>query len=102
MAEAVLAPDEAPAAPKARRSARDWLIAIGKAAVGLLLVLLVLAGALVAFLDTEPGHRLIVDRIGATIFLLDRPDGQPGLRARVIFPAGVHGQAGPRLTSSSP
>jgi two-component system OmpR family sensor kinase len=43
----------------------------------------------------------IVDRIGATISLLDRPDGERGLRARVIFPAGVHGQAGPRRTTSS-
>jgi translocation and assembly module TamB len=65
MAEAVLAADEAAPAPKPRRGARDWLIAIGKAVVGLLIVLLVLAGALVAFLDTEPGHRLIVDRIAA-------------------------------------
>jgi two-component system OmpR family sensor kinase len=29
----------------------------------------------------------IADRIGATISLHDRPDGAPGLRARVVFPA---------------
>ena len=28
----------------------------------------------------------IAERIGATISLLDRPDGAPGLRARVLFP----------------
>lgn len=44
----------------------------------------------------------IVDRIGATIALLDRPDGAPGLRARVIFPAGPHDQAGLPRTISSP
>jgi two-component system OmpR family sensor kinase len=31
----------------------------------------------------------IADRIGATIALLDRPDGASGLRARVIFPASA-------------
>jgi two-component system OmpR family sensor kinase len=31
----------------------------------------------------------IADRIGATISLLDRPDGAPGLRARVVFPTGA-------------
>ena len=44
----------------------------------------------------------IVDRIGATISLLDRPDGARGLRVRVVFPAGAHGQAGPRRAMSSP
>jgi len=31
----------------------------------------------------------IVERIGATIALLDRPDGERGLRARVVFPVGA-------------
>ena len=42
-----------------------FLSSVAKAIVGLALVFMLMTGALVAFLDTGPGHRFIVDRIAA-------------------------------------
>lgn len=79
MAEAALDPqaepvEDAPAAP--RRGARYWLGALAKFLVGAAIALLLAAAALIAFLDTGPGHRFIVDRIAAM-----SPDS--GLRIRI-------------------
>jgi translocation and assembly module TamB len=67
MADAVIdaeaLPPEAPPAP--RRGVHAWLVALVKFLAGVALALLLAAGALVAFLDTGPGHRFIVDRIAA-------------------------------------
>jgi translocation and assembly module TamB len=62
-AEAAAAPpgEEAEARPRRRR----WLSRLAKWVVGLLLVLLLAAGAFLAFLDTAPGHRFLADRVAA-------------------------------------
>jgi translocation and assembly module TamB len=65
VAEAVLEPEALPADPAPRRGLRFWLVSLAKFAVGVAIALLLAAGALIAFLDTGPGHRLIVDRIAA-------------------------------------
>ena len=53
----------ADAAPEAPR--RRWLRRLLSWTAGILLALVVAAAAFMAFLDTGPGHRLIVDRIAA-------------------------------------
>ena len=63
MADAALPPDTA--APPARPRAVRGLSWIAKFVTGFALVLAFFIAALVAFLDTGPGHRLIVDRIAA-------------------------------------
>ena len=61
--------DEPPAvaveekAPPARRRRRRWLSRLAKAAVGLLILLAVLAGGTAVLLDTSAGHRFLADRI---------------------------------------
>ncbi len=79
MAEAALDPGAEPAVDLAampRRGARYWLGALAKFLIGAALALLFAAVALIAFLDTGPGHRFIVDRIAAMT-----PDS--GLRIRI-------------------
>jgi translocation and assembly module TamB len=61
---------EAPAAPpgeeaEARPRRRRWLSRLAKWVIGLLLVMLLAAGAFLAFLDTAPGHRFLADRVAA-------------------------------------
>lgn len=53
----------AEAAPSARRG--PWPARIAKLILGLLLAAVLLFAALVAFLDTGPGHRFVVDRISS-------------------------------------
>ena len=63
-----MADEEAPAvapadeAPPARRRSR-WPARIAKILVGSIIALLVVVAALVAFLDTGPGHRFLTDRL---------------------------------------
>jgi len=63
--EAVLDPALAPEEPARRSRLRRWTTGLAKwlmvIAIGLMLGL----AALIAFLDTGPGHRFIVDRIAA-------------------------------------
>ncbi len=56
---------EARPAPPKRRGLAGWVSSLAKFVTGFALGLLLLTGALVAFLDTGPGHRFIVDRIAA-------------------------------------
>ena len=77
VAEPIEAPSEGLAEPGPRR--RGWrglLSAVAKFVVTVALVLMLLFGALVAFLDTGPGHRFIVDRIAAMT-------PESGLRIRI-------------------
>jgi translocation and assembly module TamB len=64
MSETLIDP---PAPPPAERRGPlgAWAARIAKAAIVIALGLIALAAALMAFLDTGPGHRLIVDRIAA-------------------------------------
>ena len=57
MAEAVLDPAELPAEPVGRRGARYWFGKLLKGLATLLIGLILAFVALVAFLDTGPGHR---------------------------------------------
>ena len=65
--EPVSGPSEALAepGPGRRRGLRGWISALAKGVVVLAIGLMLLFGALMAFLDTGPGHRFIVDRIAA-------------------------------------
>ncbi|HVQ08651.1 MAG TPA: translocation/assembly module TamB domain-containing protein [Allosphingosinicella sp.] len=68
MAEAVLDATAAPEVePKARVRSRPriWLVRIAKALIAIALVLALGLVAFLAFLDTEAGHRFIVNRIAA-------------------------------------
>ncbi|HKR23798.1 MAG TPA: translocation/assembly module TamB, partial [Allosphingosinicella sp.] len=62
--EAVLDPSLAPVEP-APSLLRRWSVRLAKALVVLLAGLLLGFAALIAFLDTDAGHRFIVDRIAA-------------------------------------
>src|SRR5690606_3913751 len=71
------APFEPPApAPPRRGTAAFWISRVAKALVVVALGLVALGAALMAFLDTDPGHRLIVDRIAALA-------PESGLRIRI-------------------
>src|SRR5690606_27081979 len=71
------APFEPPApAPRRRGTAAFWISRVAKALVVVALGLVALGAALMAFLDTDPGHRLIVDRIAALA-------PESGLRIRI-------------------
>ena len=60
------APSEALAGPdRRRRGLRGWLSGAAKLIVVLAIGLMAMFAALMAFLDTGPGHRFIVDRIAA-------------------------------------
>jgi translocation and assembly module TamB len=76
MSEAVLDAGAIPPEPVRRRGWRLWLSRLAKFVTAALIALIVLAAALIAFLDTEAGHRLIVDRIAAMT-------PQSGLRIRI-------------------
>jgi translocation and assembly module TamB len=68
VAEAILDPTPPPAeAPRARRRSRPrlWLVRIAKTVLAILLVLALGLAAFLAFLDTEAGHRYLVNRIAA-------------------------------------
>src|SRR5688572_25150998 len=51
--------------PRRRRGLRGWISTIAKGIVVVAIGLMLVFGALMAFLDTGPGHRFIVDRIAA-------------------------------------
>jgi translocation and assembly module TamB len=77
VADAILDPAAAPAQEPPRRSRpRIWLARIAKTALALLLALAIGLAAFLAFLDTEAGHRFIVERIAAMT-------SETGLRIRI-------------------
>jgi len=77
MAEDALPPaEEAPAPARPRGALALWLSRIAKAVVVVALILAAIVAAGMAFLDTDPGHRLIVDRIAAIA-------PRSGLRVRI-------------------
>jgi translocation and assembly module TamB len=51
--------------PRRRRGLGGWISTLAKGVVVIAIGLMMLFGALMAFLDTGPGHRFIVDRIAA-------------------------------------
>jgi len=59
------APGAEAIAPLPARRRRRWLSGLAKFVTASLIAFLVVVAALLAFLDTEAGHRLIVDRIAA-------------------------------------
>ena len=62
------APDEPVAAeeqPVVKRRRGRWLSRLAKTVVALLLAMLIAAAALLVFLDTDPGHRFLADRIAS-------------------------------------
>ena len=67
MSDAALDDDDAAAAAasRRRRGPGRWASRLAKAIVAAALALMLAAAALVALLDTGPGHRFIVDRIAA-------------------------------------
>src|SRR5436190_11777331 len=65
MSEIAIEETEAAPEPVRRPRWRRWLSALAKFVTGFLLGLTALFAAMLALLDTGPGHRLIVDRIAA-------------------------------------
>ncbi|MGZ8310637.1 MAG: translocation/assembly module TamB domain-containing protein [Allosphingosinicella sp.] len=67
LSEPLAAPAEAPAEPepRARRGWRGLFSGLAKFVTVLALGLMIVAAALMALLDTGPGHRFIVDRLAA-------------------------------------
>jgi translocation and assembly module TamB len=63
MEEEAAAGEPEEALPRRRRG--RWVKRAAKIVVGLLLALLIGAAALLVFLDTDPGHRFLADRIAA-------------------------------------
>ncbi|WP_294122622.1 translocation/assembly module TamB domain-containing protein [Sphingomonas sp.] len=87
MVEAALIPGEAGGAPIAAPARRHWARRLAIELAVLLLVLLALAFGGLILLDTAPGHRFIVDRIGQV-------ETATGLRIRVARIEGsIYGEA---------
>jgi translocation and assembly module TamB len=76
MSEIALEEAGAASEPRRRPRLRRWTSSLAKFVTGFLLGLLLVVAALLAFLDTGPGHRLIVDRIAAMT-------PESGLRVRI-------------------
>ncbi|MEA3016570.1 MAG: translocation and assembly module TamB, partial [Sphingomonadales bacterium] len=70
------AAEEAPAAVPPRRGPARWIAAMAKIALSLVIAAMLTLGALGLLLDTDLGHRLILDRIAAL-------QPQSGLRIRI-------------------